>query len=100
MEYKGMVYAKINGKYIECTETIEDLEKPILKKDIKGNPIREGDKFKFKYMKELDNHIELIGYFEWSDNHLSYVINICENDEYEFLYYIGSGVMYGFELLN
>ena len=26
MEYKGKVYAKINGKYIECTETINDLE--------------------------------------------------------------------------
>jgi hypothetical protein len=29
MEYKGTVYAKIAGKYIECTETIEDLENKI-----------------------------------------------------------------------
>ena len=29
MIYKGKVYAKINGRYLECTETIEDLEKQI-----------------------------------------------------------------------
>lgn len=29
MEYKGKVYAKIGGKYIECTQTIEDLENEI-----------------------------------------------------------------------
>jgi len=29
MEYKGKVYAKINGKYIECTQTVEDLEAKI-----------------------------------------------------------------------
>ena len=26
MEYKGKVYAKINGKYVECTESVQDLE--------------------------------------------------------------------------
>jgi len=37
MEYKGKVYAKINGKYIECTETINNLENNInlLKERIK-----------------------------------------------------------------
>ena len=29
MEYKGRLYAKINGKYIECTETVQDLEDKI-----------------------------------------------------------------------
>jgi hypothetical protein len=29
MEYRGKVYAKINGKYIECTETVNDLEQQI-----------------------------------------------------------------------
>lgn len=29
MKYKGKVYAKINGKYIECTQTVEELETEI-----------------------------------------------------------------------
>lgn len=37
MEYKGKVYAKINGRYIECPETIQDLEDKIkrLEGDVK-----------------------------------------------------------------
>lgn len=31
MEYKGKVYAKINGKYIECTETVQQLKDKISK---------------------------------------------------------------------
>ena len=34
MEYKGRLYAKINGKYIECTETVQDLEIKILKLEV------------------------------------------------------------------
>jgi len=26
VEYKGKLYAKIGGKYIECTQSVEDLE--------------------------------------------------------------------------
>ena len=29
MEYKGKLYAKINGKYVECTESVQDLENQI-----------------------------------------------------------------------
>ena len=29
MEYKGKLYAKVCGKYIECTETVEQLESRI-----------------------------------------------------------------------
>ena len=29
MEYKGKLYAKVGGKYIECTETVEQLESRI-----------------------------------------------------------------------
>lgn len=29
MEYKGKVYAKINGKYLCCTESVNDLESAI-----------------------------------------------------------------------
>jgi len=31
MEYKGKVYAKIAGKYIDCTQTVEELEAEIKK---------------------------------------------------------------------
>jgi hypothetical protein len=99
MEYKGKVYAKINGKYIECTETIEEIENPIIKKDINGKPIRQGDMFKFKLMKELHEHIELIGSFDWNDEELRYEIDIWDNDEYLCLSYISNGTMYNFELL-
>ena len=29
MKFVGKVYAKMNGRYIDCTETIEDLESKI-----------------------------------------------------------------------
>jgi len=29
MQYKGKVYAKVGGRYLECSETIEDFEKNI-----------------------------------------------------------------------
>ena len=35
MQFKGKVYAKMNGRYLECTETIEDLEKKI--SDLEAN---------------------------------------------------------------
>jgi hypothetical protein len=99
MKYEGKVYAKINGKYIECSETIADLENPVIKKDINGKPIRKGDKFKFKFMKELHNPIELIGSFDWNKGELRYEIDIWGNDEYVCLSYVGNGIMYDFELL-
>ena len=100
MEYKGKVYAKINGKYIECTETIADLENPIIWHDINGKPIRKGDKFKFKYKKELHNNIELIGSFDWHADELRYEIDIWDNDTYVCLSFVGNGIMHSFELLS
>ena len=40
MNYKGKLYAKINGKYIECTQTVQDLENEIksLKKQVSLMP--------------------------------------------------------------
>lgn len=35
MEYKGKLYAKVNGKYIECTETVQQLESRI--KELENN---------------------------------------------------------------
>jgi len=29
MKYTGKVYAKINGRYLECTQTVDDLENKI-----------------------------------------------------------------------
>ena len=29
MEYKGKLYAKVGGKFIECTETVQQLESRI-----------------------------------------------------------------------
>lgn len=42
MEYKGKVYAKINGKYIECTQTIQELEDRISKLEIALDKIATG----------------------------------------------------------
>ena len=104
MEYKGKVYAKINGKYIECTETIAELEakieNPIIWHDKNGKPIRKGEKFKFKYMKELHNPIELTGSFDWNADELRYEIDIWDDDTYVCLSFVGNGIMYGFELLS
>lgn len=41
MKYKGKVYAKINGRYIECTQTIEQLENRI--KELKAKSEEEGE---------------------------------------------------------
>ena len=75
------------------------MEKKIIKKDINGNPIRKGDKFRFKFMKELHNQIELIGSFDWNADELRYEIDIYDDDEYVCLSYVGYGVMTDFELL-
>jgi hypothetical protein len=99
MEYKGKLYGKINGKYVECTETVVDLKNPIIKYDMYGKPIRKGDKFKFKYKKELHNNIELIGSFDWCEDELRYEIDIWDNEEYVCLSYVGNGIMFEFELL-
>lgn len=67
--------------------------------DKHGNRILEGRKFTFKYLKELDNQIELIGSFDWNDEELRYEIDIHDNEEYLSLWFVGNGVMSDFELL-
>lgn len=105
MEYKGKLYAKIAGKYIECTESIQDLENKIeqlsiIFKDINGLPIKKGQKFKFKYQLDRLNaySIELIGSFDWNNYELRYEIDIWGNNHYTCLYY-DPDVMYDFKLL-
>jgi hypothetical protein len=68
-------------------------------KDINGNEINEGQKFKFKFIRDLHDHVELIGSFYWNDEELRYEIDIWENDNYVCLYYMSNGMMYNFELL-
>lgn len=55
-------------------------KKSIIKNDINGKPIKEGDRFKFKFLKALDNDnsIELIGSFDWNDDELRYEIDASD----------------------
>ena len=73
--------------------------KDYIMKDKFDKPIKEGERFKFKFIKELDKHIELIGSFDYNDEELRYEIDIWDNDEYVCLSYVPNGVMYDFELL-
>ena len=73
--------------------------KNYVKKDKHGNEIKEGQKFKFKFLKELHSPIELIGSFDWHDDELRYEIDIHDHDEYVCLSFVGNGVMFDFELL-
>jgi len=47
MEYKGKLYAKINGKYIQCTESVEQLESRI--KELENNTTELSDVFSNEY---------------------------------------------------
>jgi hypothetical protein len=76
-----------------------EIDNPIVRYDIYLKPIREGDKFKFKFMKELLNHIELTGSFKWNEDELRYEIDIIDNNEFVCLSYAGNGSMYGFKLI-
>jgi hypothetical protein len=51
-------------------------ENQFVKNDKNGERILEGEKFKFKYLKELGKEIELIGSFDWNDEELRYEIDI------------------------
>jgi len=43
IDYKGKLYAKVGSKYIECTETIQDLENKIEKLKLELASCRNGD---------------------------------------------------------
>lgn len=59
------------------------------------------DRFKFKYMVELDDTVELVGVFVWSEDELRYEIDVEENNSnITCLSYIGNGIMHGFELIK
>ncbi len=71
----------------------------IIIKDKKGKPITEGQMFKFMYLKELNNPIQLIGSFDWNQDELRYEIDIHNHELYACLSYVSNGVMYDFELI-
>ena len=74
-------------------------EKQFVNYDKNGDRILEGEKFKFKFLKELDKEIELIGSFDWNDEELRYEIDIHDHEEYVCLSYVPN-VMRGFEKLK
>ena len=55
--------------------------------DINGNKIKEGDKFEFSYLKELDLKVKLTGIIVFNDEDLAYEIDVIEDDEYVCLTY-------------
>jgi hypothetical protein len=67
--------------------------------DKNGKTIIEGQKFKFKLLKEVNKSIELIGSFSWNQDELRYDIDVWENEEYDCLNYVGNGFMYDFEII-
>jgi hypothetical protein len=73
--------------------------KEIIINDKNGNPIKEGEKFRFAYLEKLHKPIKLIGLFSWNQDELRYEIDILNNEDYTCLSYIGNGTMYEFELL-
>ena len=76
------------------------IEKPVVMMDKNNNQIHEGERFKFEYLKELHNPIELIGSFDWCESELRYEIDIWEHEEYACLSFVGNGIMRNFELLS
>jgi len=72
----------------------------IIKRDIHGRGIREGQKFKFKFLKSPKKPIELVGSFNFNTDELRYEIDIHDHEEYACLSYVGYDVMYDFELLS
>lgn len=67
-----------------------------VKKDKNGKELQEGDRFTFKFMRGLDDHVELVGSFDYNQDELRYEIDIWEDSEYVCLSYVGNGVMYDF----
>ena len=58
------------------------------------------DIFKFKYLKELHNPIDLTGIFTFNHDDLRYEIDIIGNKEYTCLCYVGNGIFYDFEIIG
>jgi hypothetical protein len=98
IEHKGSDVIRFINEYInDNKDTI--FRSKIIMKDIYGKPIFEGQRFKFKFLEELDKPIELIGSFDYNDEELRYEIDIHNNPDYICLSYVPNGKMYDFVLL-
>lgn len=58
MEYTGKLYAKINGKYIECTESVKDLEDQIASLKEQVMPDEEYIACSAIWYKDLDDRLK------------------------------------------
>lgn len=79
------------------------MNKKCLLKDVNGNWIGDGDKFKFKLVRmPIVEDLELIGTFTWSQKKLRYNINIEEssNEVKWILYDTNRSSMYDFKLIK
>lgn len=73
----------------------------VIIKDKNGNPIFEGQKFKFKFLRELhEPRVELTGSFSWNNDELRYEIDVFDHEDKACLSYISNGVMSDFELID
>lgn len=84
---------------MDIVSVIPETVVPFVRNDKNGNRIFKGDKFKFKFLRELNNPIELIGSFDWCQDELRYEIDIWDHEKYVCLSYVDHGVMFDFELL-
>lgn len=69
-------------------------------KDKHNREIFEGERFLFRYQKELDEILTLEGCFTWSEDELRYEINVFNNEGIPCLSYLSNGVMFDFELIE
>jgi hypothetical protein len=68
--------------------------------DKNGADVYTDEKFRFKYLKELNEQIDLIGSFSWSDEDLRFEIDVHDHYDYVCLSYVSNGVMSNFELID
>ena len=93
----------IEDKSIILHREITDVElmQSIGLQDKNGKEIyANSDIFKFKYLKELHNPIDLTGIFTFNHDDLRYEIDIIGNKEYTCLCYVGNGIFYDFEIIG
>ena len=90
---------QLSDKAVENNAVLPFVSGSAVLRDKHGREIFTGEKFRFKLMKELDEHIELLGSFDYNDEELRYKIDIWDNADYICLSYIANGTMYDFELL-
>lgn len=102
--YHQEIKKYVTGSTSNMFQWIEDgqliLLEELVRKDKNNKDIYTNQKFKFKYLEELNKPIELIGSFDYCDEELRYEIDIWDNEDYTCLSYLGNGTMYDFEVIH